>query len=275
MKKPISIVIASLGGPELKSTLDSIYNQSIAPSEIIIVIPEECKVSIEISKLNAIRIINSKFKGQVIQRIIGFKEAAYEYVLQMDDDIQLEVSALELLYEQILLCDKNVTLAPMYYNINTKNPLYNIPYKKLNFLQKYLFGFKDANKLYGKLTLCGTSYGVNPNYIDGKLIKVEWLPGGCIMHRRENLILESYFPYKGKAYCEDLIHSYYMVKKSNLKLFVVTESKIYLDPPIIPKEFKELIKEFKARFLYSRISKCSIHRTIIWSVLSYVKRFLS
>ena len=37
------------------------------------------------------------------------------------------------------------------------------------------------------------------------------------MHRRENLILYDYYPFKGKAYAEDLFHSL-LLKKKGVKL---------------------------------------------------------
>ena len=46
------------------------------------------------------------------------------------------------------------------------------------------------------------------------LHEVEWLPGGCILHSKKNLIKKNYFNFKyKKAYCEDLIHSYFLKKK--------------------------------------------------------------
>jgi hypothetical protein len=47
----------------------------------------------------------------------------------------------------------------------------------------------------------------------------EWLPGGCILHHKKNIIYENYFKYKGKAYCEDIIHSI-LLTKNNIKLYI-------------------------------------------------------
>ena len=47
-------------------------------------------------------------------------------------------------------------------------------------------------------------------------LEVGWLPGGCILHRKEYLVLKNYYPVRGKAYWEDLFHADYLREKGIL-----------------------------------------------------------
>jgi len=40
---------------------------------------------------------------------------------------------------------------------------------------------------------------------------VEWLAGGCVM--RKNLVLEDFYPFAGKAFYEDMIHSWHLTRR--------------------------------------------------------------
>ena len=86
----ISVVIPSVYEKSLFKTLNSINKSSFTPKEVIIVLPTQLKDIIDIKKLSKyknIKIEFSKKKGQVQQRIHGFKIASQPYVLQLDSDI--------------------------------------------------------------------------------------------------------------------------------------------------------------------------------------------
>jgi len=88
-QKNLSIVIPSLGGLKLQSSLHFIHKSKIRPLETIICIPKSYKEKIRIpQKLNP-KLIKTNNKGQVYQRLIGFKKARGKYVLQLDDDIKI------------------------------------------------------------------------------------------------------------------------------------------------------------------------------------------
>ena len=61
------------------------------------------------------------------------------------------------------------------------------------------------------------------------------------MHRKENLITYDFYPYKGKAYSEDIIHSILMRKSINLIRSGKAICKVNLSSGI---EVKSIIKEF-------------------------------
>jgi len=58
--------------------------------------------------------------------------------------------------------------------------------------------------------------------------EVQWLAGGCILHHRENLIIDDFFPFSGKAYCEDLIHST-LLRNNNVRMWVTKNVVCELD----------------------------------------------
>ena len=104
-KIPVSLVIPTLGKKHIISCLNSIYSSSHLPKELLIVVPKDnynkikCKCLI-FKNLN-IRVIESYKKNQVYQRILGFKKAKYNYIMQLDDDVKLNNKCLFKLFEFI------------------------------------------------------------------------------------------------------------------------------------------------------------------------------
>ena len=49
-----------------------------------------------------------------------------------------------------------------------------------------------------------------------------------MLHKKENLVSEGFFPFEGKAYCEDLIHSYHL-KVQHVSLYVDTNARCAMD----------------------------------------------
>ena len=63
-------------------------------------------------------------------------------------------------------------------------------------------------KRMGYLTKTGMGYGIDPSKLfSNRPFQVEWLNGGAVMCHVDDLILEDYFPFEGKSYFEDTIHS--------------------------------------------------------------------
>ena len=101
--------------------------------------------------------------------------------------------------------------------------------KKIGFRRK-IFNFISHGKfniMKGKITDSGfESYPILIENNQG-VINTEWLVGGCVMHLKKNLILNDYFKFEGKAYCEDLYHSL-LLKKNGVKLFIDSSAIAYL-----------------------------------------------
>ena len=87
----ISVVIPTIGSRNLKKTLNSISTSSVKVNEIIISLPSDSNSDKNnYESYRNLKFHISQFKGQVAQRIEGFKIAKNDLVVQLDDDIVLE-----------------------------------------------------------------------------------------------------------------------------------------------------------------------------------------
>jgi len=263
----LSVVIPSLGG-DLCNTLDSANASSVCLDEIIVCLPNDTHSVKDAIKYKNLTIVYAQRYGQVYQRIVGFNHAKGDYVLQLDDDVLLGKQCLEKLIASLRGLPKHSTVSPCLFNANDK-PLYE--HKKDGFLSIYyrLINGKTGYKS-GVITLAGTNFGVNVKDVNSDVVDVDWQPGGCVLHRRENLILEDYYPYGGKAYSEDLIHSY-LLRKSGVSLFVSSDAKCIakLNPRMSLRS--ELYLDFKARLYFVKMANLSIPRMCLHYIIYIVK----
>ncbi len=211
----VSVVIATLGGDSIDSTISALNKGRIRPSEILICIPGEFSYLVErFNSVPNVRIIETSCKGQVAQRAVGFQCAAHDLVLQLDDDIQLHSDCLRNLVE-CLERSGNVAVAPKMHDIRTKKyHAFLVPDDNDRSLaQILLFWVVNGRVGYqpGQIGRAGIGMGV-PEY-PNEWSNLAWLPGGCILHKRKNLVLYNYYPFKGKAFAEDLFHSALMRRK--------------------------------------------------------------
>ena len=95
----------------------------------------------------------------------------------------------------------------------------------------------------GKISRAGICMGIIN--VDENIFELDWLPGGCIMHHKKNLILHNFYPFPGKAYAEDLIHSI-ILRNNNLNLIRIKNAVCYYDTEQLSLfSFKQLLKEIK------------------------------
>tara|TARA_B110000003_G_scaffold270559_1_gene303257 strand:- start:762 stop:1619 length:858 start_codon:yes stop_codon:yes gene_type:complete len=229
INKNVSVVIATLGEVSLKETIESLNNSSIVPKEILICIPQEYAKNVKHLSYSNVKILKTKVRGQVAQRVVGFQNATFPYVLQLDDDITLDLYCLEKLLETVI-SKKNIAAGPKLFDHLTKEyHSFLIPSNtKLVWFNKMFYFFANGKSGFqpGKISKSGINFGIpeTPN----TFYDVDWLCGGCLMHRKENLILTNYFPCSGKAYAEDLFHSK-LLRDNNVTLIRSGEAKCYVD----------------------------------------------
>ena len=225
----VSVVIATLGGELLKDTIEQLNKGSIIPTEILICIPEEDFIEGKEMEVFNVKIIKTECRGQVAQRAVGFREARCPYVLQLDDDIILDHSCLEELWK-VVSSNAKVAVGPNLYDKSTGE--YNsflLPIKNQLSLFNLLFYFVANGKSGfqpGKISKSGINFGIPE--LPSRFDDVDWLCGGCLIHRKENLLLTNYYPVSGKAYAEDLFHSK-LLRDNGLKLIRSGEAKCYVD----------------------------------------------
>ncbi|RJQ25923.1 glycosyltransferase family 2 protein [Candidatus Parcubacteria bacterium] len=213
---PISVVIATLGGESLAGTIEQLNRGTIVPAEILVCIPEEDAFRVENLSVQNVRVINTNVRGQVAQRAIGFQQAQYDVVMQLDDDILTDENCISYLLDTLTKFGPHVAVAPALVGRSYDK------FPKMNGMMLKMFYFlvngKDGYQM-GAVSKAGAEIGYDPSLIKEGVYNVEWLAGGCLMHFRENLVNENFFPYQGKSYCEDLLHSHHLTKKGiRLKL---------------------------------------------------------
>ena len=275
----VSIVITSLGGEDLKNLLKNLYAQLDIESdyEIILTLPKDININYSLNNFKKLKVIKTYFYGQVNQRIIGFKNVSKKYVLQIDDDVEISPKEILNLKKKLILLGNKTSISPLFFDrYNKKKCIYNLSNSSFNLFLKNIITFlicksKWGLRRSGTLTILGTNYGVDNRIFKNKnLIEVDWLPGGCIMHLNENLHKHDYFPFRGKAYCEDLIHSS-ILKNKNIRLYVCNDSICYTDVPFFPKILDEKIKFLRAyNFYYFKFNKLTF-RYLFWIIINVLR----
>lgn len=94
IRAPVSVVIATLGSNSLSRTLNSVWGGTTKPHVVFLCIPWADAKKISRYACESVKILATKEKGQVAQRVFGFRSAKTPFVLQMDDDVQLHPSCL-------------------------------------------------------------------------------------------------------------------------------------------------------------------------------------
>jgi glycosyltransferase involved in cell wall biosynthesis len=268
----MSVVIPSLGG-DLSKTLDSLNSGTIKPDEIIICVPNMSHSVKGLSIYKNTVVVYSEKYGQVYQRICGFKKAKNPYVLQLDDDIILAPDCLELLMLTMKNTKVSSAVSPCWFSIKDNTPLHQS--KRNGLIMSLYYWIINGNTGYksGKVSLAGTNFGVNPEEVRERVVSVDWQPGGCILHEKPNLVLDNYYPFNGKAYCEDLVHSFFL-RKSGISLIVNTQAVCMtnINPRLDLK--KEILSNIKQRMYFVKLANLSIPRMYFYYVTYISKSFL-
>lgn len=270
----VSVVIPTLGGESLSKTIASINSGSLVPTEILICIPEKY-----ISRVNAItdtnvRVIITPFMGQVAQRAEGFRQAKEDLVIQLDDDIFLDSDCLAIISKSLLSLGRGNIVGPAIYSSATKEPLTRFNTGVRGFADSlyasFVGGLPWGLRRMGALSNIGACGSVDPRHCGLELFPTDWLPGGCSISFRDDLILEDFYPIKGKAYSEDLLHSHYRSQKG-IKHYVATLSKVTIDPPHKGINISSAA-ELRARYYVVRALGGNIIRANFLSLMDIIKR---
>ncbi len=275
MKTDLSVVIPTLGDNCLKETIAQLNNGTTTPAEIIVCIPEEYLFRLDGYVVSNLVIIGTDMRGQVAQRAVGFKNAQYDNVMQLDDDVLVDKYCIERLLKTLKANGTMATVGASLHCVSSGESVYKKPNKNKVALKVYywLLNGRDGYRP-GIIDKSGVNIGIDLYGNDQELINVEWLAGGCIMHYNNNLILDNYYPLEGKAYSEDLIHSY-LLKKNGCRLLIDTLAKCSIETEQSSdyslKEFTSIIvSDYRARKYFVRLSGRSIFRMniyyIAWSI---------
>jgi len=274
----ISVVIPTLGGPSLESTIAALNAGTVMPAEIVLCVPSREAESLRAFDAPNVRVLATTTRGQVSQRAEGFRQVTRPLVLQLDDDLVVAPRCLELLRDTLLDLGKGAAVAPSLVDRETGISIYkraarpawadSIYYRLLN---------GQAGYQPGRVYLSGAAVGVDATVSGPDVREVQWVPGGCVLHYREELVLDAYFPFPGKAFCEDIIHSHLMTSRG-VSLYVDVRAECGVesvsDSTFAFRQFwGMLMQDFRARRHYLAIAKrpsLRLHLFVGTRILSYL-----
>lgn len=273
-KPSLSVVVPSIGEATLINTIKSLQLSTFKPSEIIIVIPKKFSQRFSQLKIKNVKVLETKFAGQVQQRIAGFKMSSGELVLQLDSDITLSKECLRKLVEVIKIEGHDAAVAPSYLSADSREIQYTSKLKKLLGL---FINFGEGSI---KVSINSFTWDAWYNNFEWprKTSEMNYLNGGCLLHWKKNLILDDYYPYKGKAYGEDLLHSYFL-RKRGVRLFCVPFAKaatlVNSYEFNSPKLFFDFIKRtFIYKYKLTKITKGKTFRFYLWFFLFFINQLI-
>lgn len=274
--KQLTVVIPTLGKKNLDNLLKKLTKSNFV-KEIFISIPYSYNKNIHSFNNKKIKIIQTKFKHQVKQRIACYKKIRTKYTLLLDDDVIFNNNFIFKLFKAKVKKRDNTVIGPTYYNCKNLNKIHLLKsdFKNIikRFFQTILLGIPFTKKKMGKISKAGTCYGVDPDYMESDYIEVDWIPGGCTILSTKNLINKNYFNIKGKAYCEDLIQSY-LWRKKKLSLYIYKKAKIYTDPPNKLESKKDLKNYLNGHKLFCKYSNLTNFRVSLWRAYLNLKLIL-
>jgi glycosyltransferase involved in cell wall biosynthesis len=278
IQQALSVVIPTLGGETLTGTIEQLNRGTLVPAEILVCIPEEDAFRVKEILFPNVKVIKTNCRGQVAQRAIGFQHAQHAIVLQMDDDIFLQEDALRELTSELRRLGYGNALAPVYNDTVTGSCIHDRGDGVVGWLKSLhayvVCGAPWGTKRMGVVTLSGFNYGVDDKYSGLEPLDVQWLPGGCVLHYKDDLIIESFYPFSGKAYGEDMIHSF-LLKKRGIKLWVIPKAICTMALPVRGWNWSSLRSDYKARCYFLGLINGQFWRLRIWYVGAAVTMIIS
>lgn len=273
----ITVVIATLGGDSLAATIESLKSGTLVPAEILVCVPAENASKVAHLEGGMTSIFKTDFRGQVAQRRAGFQRASNALVMQLDDDLLLDKFCLERLAATLHTLGPKAAVAPALLDVHTGQSVYKKPAKHAALLALY-YWLMNGPQGYepGRIDRSGSSIGVDPSVSAAPFYDVEWLAGGCVLHHRENLVMEDFWPLTGKAYYEDVVHSS-ILAANGVRLVIDPSARCSLElfhqASLRPSDFfRNLYRDYLGRrYFMRRFSRQSfrIYFYYLVRVLSY------
>ena len=275
---PLSVVIPTLGGESLRGTIEQLNRGTLIPSEILVCIPEEDAFRVHDLCINNVILVKTKTRGQVVQRAAGFEFAKHKIVLQLDDDISIHKEAIQELTNALQKLGTGNALGPIYFDENLGHCVHDIKSGLSGYLRSQFYsvicGAPWNEKRMGVMTKIGLCFGVDKNYCNSEYFKTEWLPGGCVLCFKEDLIKENFFPFPGKAYSEDIIHSF-LRKDIGIQHWVIPGAECITNTMGSETLPSLILAEIRARRYFVELCHGPVWRLTLYENLSRIKRVLS
>lgn len=265
---PVSVVIATLGGPTLLDTVGQLnQNPSFSPTEILVCIPEQDAANVDSLKpVSNVHIIKTPWRGQVAQRAFGLRLASQRYVMQLDDDVDMPEGVLNGLLTALMAKGPGNAVAPLFRikgsgvaGTRYTNNLFGL---LRSCHAAIVCGAPFGPKRFGRISPAGIGYGIVVH--DGQeFVESEWLPGGAILCHAEDRICVDYYPFAGKAFSEDLIHSV-MWRSAGVRLWTLSNVHAFVEVTQESFAWPIVVGRFRAHAYVAKMIKGSIWRTRLW-----------
>lgn len=265
---PISVVIATLGGDVLRDAIAHLNQGTVVPAEILVCIPETVASNADsVSGVGNVRIIKTSCRGQVAQRAVGLEMARHVYVMQFDDDVILPPTTLEVLFDALTAKGPGHVIAP-FFRIQP-NGVDGTRYDKgfRGFVRSCYYtvvcGAAFGRKRLGRIASSGIGFGVPMSTGPERVVESEWLPGGVALCHKEDLIIDNYYPFPGKAFSEDLIHSI-LWRSRGCRLWTALDVSAMIDVSVESFVWSSVMGRYRAHAYVTKLAGGSVWRTRLW-----------
>ncbi len=275
---PLSVVIATLGSKILEQTIQRLNGGTCIPNEILVCIPEGASCEAELGSHANLRIVETPCRGQVAQRAFGLSLSRNQYVMQLDDDVFLPEDALEGLLETCRSIGPGNAVAPIFKDCLTGQYLTRYTRDLKGYLQSIIAflicGARWGSARMGTISSSGIGYSVDKNYCQGiSIVEVEWVPGGCVMCGKADLVTENYFPFPGKAFSEDIIHSLHW-RQRGVRLWALPNIACCTCIVPMPSDWSGIRADYRARVHVVNMIGGSINRCRLWFAIYITKQVI-
>jgi len=274
---PLSVVIATLGGETLSDTILYLNSGEKIPAEILVCIPEEDSSCAENLSMKNVKIIKTPCRGQVAQRAYGLQRACQPLMLQLDDDIVLRPDDLRLLVQKLGQLGHGHAMAPLFRLLSTGQYVTEYHAGVSGWLHSLyaslICGAPWGIKRMGVISPAGIAFAVDPRYCEPGLFETQWLPGGCVICHREDLVTEDYYPFAGKAFCEDLAHSV-LWKKQGTRLWMHLDASGRISSDPMPFNWKTKKAIFRAHEYIVKLIGGNYWQLRLWHVVHIFKEII-
>ena len=223
---PVSVIIPTANRESvLKRTIQSVLQQNVHPSEIIVIDASDETTPPEASYHKDgifYVLLKAEMKGAALQRIQGLSRAKYPFILFMDDDIILEEYCIEKLWNGL-----NDNILAGGVNAFITNQYYHTPGSITNYFYQTMHG----KKLDTYAGMCiGPAWNLLPAKESTGILynEVDWLNTTCTLYRKVALpdpLFSSHF--QGYSLLEDVALSLTIGK--NWKLYNIPSARIFHD----------------------------------------------
>jgi hypothetical protein len=277
-KSQYSAVIATLGGQRLPLTVACLQASYWAPSEILICIPESDQHrAASVSDLPRVRIVPTHVRGQVAQRAVGFAEASSEFVLQCDDDVTFDPDVPGILKEALLALGSRNVVGPIFFDPTSRLPIARYATGVTGVLGDLYFSILGrlpwGKRRMGRFASTTCAISIDPDFVTGPVVGSQWLAGGFVLGWRDELISRDFYPMRGKAYSEDLLHSQERALHG-INHHVVLTARVFTEPSQLTPTFVELKREFLGRYRVGRYLGGSSVSIAAFLSIEFLRRLL-